>query len=780
MVRRAALDGFVGLLSRRDVNGDGDAVKVMEECYGRAVELLLEDDDAVVRIGAIRAVSEWRQMLVDANCSEDKREHLDEIFIQLCSLVRDMDMKVRVEAFHALGRTRLASEGILLQTLSKKILGVRNVKAFHGKSGGQAAFSVSSAAGAYVHGLEDEFYEVRTACCDSLGSLTIFSIQFADGALNLLMDMLNDDTSIVRLQTLHTMYKMAAYDRLKVQERHMHMFLSLLVDVDPSIRSAARHLLRAMKLPDLEIFRSSINGLLANLETYPEDEADIFSVLFIIGKSHGASVVGFIKELVQEIKPSCQGELGLDQPRIAAFLVLSIAAPFSSKQLICDIPRQLFSYAVPLLGRISCSLGNALNRDVLSAYLGHCTEEAPLPDTALKMDDGLLLHAMEESNLDHNVKKGFVLEKCGTAQIEFRGNMSNPNVLLTFIEEYQRNLDMVHEQAIHVVKFVLRTATDTWPSVKFRYSEEVLRTVRACKQELEMIPKDSVGSASMLAFASLYLKLIKLLMRIWEHLLPRKIHVSGMGVLDILLEKLDMNLRSMRYGFQGLSKEEESHILELVLLSCVLRFSKVGICSGPTLNKLHATISLMDGLCEEGSPELSNFTKELKKCCHGRIHDDFYPLPVNKLVEAFTLEKISFSGRFKHVKAEVDIPGNDSENPLPFISGLPVGITFSITLYNVSSKDRLWLQMAMGSTIQHVFLDLHKFESSNEVKRCSVEVPFYRTAKAASFSLRTCVGLECQSEDIIYPRKGQAGPKHELTFLCKEKVIYLAVIGNNG
>lgn len=174
---------------------------------------------------------------------------------QLCSMVRDMDMKVRIKAFHALGKTRLVSEGILLQTLSKKILGARNEKSILGKCiGKETTFSVSSAAGAFVHGLEDEFHQVylrcnhiscpkfityscisivlivihvllkvRKAACDSLGSLTTFSIQFADDALNLLMDILNDDTSVVRLQTLNTMFQMAVYDRLKVHEKHMHM-----------------------------------------------------------------------------------------------------------------------------------------------------------------------------------------------------------------------------------------------------------------------------------------------------------------------------------------------------------------------------------------------------------------------------------------------------------------------------------------------------------------------------------------------------------------------------
>lgn len=66
-------------------------------------------------------------------------------------------------------------------------------------------------------------HKVRKAACASLGRLAVFSSQFADGAINLLMDLLNDDNSLVRLQTLDTMFHMVSYDQLKVEEAHMHM-----------------------------------------------------------------------------------------------------------------------------------------------------------------------------------------------------------------------------------------------------------------------------------------------------------------------------------------------------------------------------------------------------------------------------------------------------------------------------------------------------------------------------------------------------------------------------
>ncbi|XP_058091142.1 protein SIEL isoform X2 [Magnolia sinica] len=756
LVRRAALDGLVGFAK---LNGAGMCSLMTEGMYDRTVKLLL-DLDEIVRLGAIRLVSEWGQILADANCEVDNKEQLDEIFLQLCSMVRDMSMKVRVEAFLALGKTRLVSEDVLLQSLSKKILGNQKERKSAGKPiGKESALSTSSAAGAFVHGLEDEFHEVRRAASASLGSLVIFSIQFADDALNLLMDILNDDTSVVRLQTLKTMFHMASYDHLKVQEKHMHMFLNVLVDSDSPIRHAARELLRVMKLPNLEMFRSSINGLLTNLETYPEDEAGIFFVLFCIGKSHWDFVVNFVKEFSPEmIEPSSKGELGLDRPRVAALLVLIIAAPFSNEQLVYGIPTRLFSYAVPFLGRISSSLEDVINRDSLLAYLFSCSKSNAAPNSE---EGENFLHGVERCYLNHNSKKktsqidGSLQQVSdGASEVHFQDSLSDLRQVSGPPEAFQQKAAILYE-ATHVVKLILKTVADAWPLIKLGFTEEVLRILRGCKEELSMITVHSHRSVGVLAFASQYVKAIKFLTKAWEHLQPRKCWVMGKGVLDLLLDKLDTSLTSMRS-------------------------SKVGICCGLTLKRLQAMVSRIQVLCEPWPTELPDFVKELIKCCEVKINDVSYPLPVHKLVEIFSLEQIVFSGRFKHIKAELHVPGNDSENPIPYISGLPVGITFQITLYNISSKDRLWLRMALGNSVQYIFLDFCQFEGGEEVRKCTVEVPFYKTPKAASFTLRACCGMECPFEDVIPLMKGQGGPKCRLTFLSKEKDIYLVIIDKNS
>jgi integrator complex subunit 4 len=82
-------------------------------------------------------------------------------FIQLSSMARDMCMKVRVEAFGALGKMQQVSEGVLLQSLSKKVIKtdilsgsiINGIKL-------PPKLKLPCAAGIFAHGIEDEFYQV--------------------------------------------------------------------------------------------------------------------------------------------------------------------------------------------------------------------------------------------------------------------------------------------------------------------------------------------------------------------------------------------------------------------------------------------------------------------------------------------------------------------------------------------------------------------------------------------------------------------------------------------
>lgn len=224
---------------------------------------------------------------------------------------------------------------------------------------------------------------------------------------------------------------------------------------------------------------------------------------------------------------------------------------------------------------------------------------------------------------------------------------------------------------------------------------------------------ENVGA---LALTSQYLHVIKLLVKIWGHVVW-KVQSCEIGELEILLGKLERRLREMRCRFIGFSKEEEAHVLELTLLSCVLRLSKVEICCYlTTLKKLTTTVSCIEFLHKEGSIELSNFVMEVKKTLHeigtsiGGVSCRSFMF--KKLINHYSAKQFSFS-KVTHLYAALSVPGNDFENPLPFISGLPVAIPLEITLHNVPRETRLWVRMAMSEDLVQFFL--FRFEDSRRV-----------------------------------------------------------------
>ena len=90
-----------------------------------------------------------------------------------------------------------------------------------------------------------------------------------------------------------------------------------------------------------------------------------------------------------------------------------------------------------------------------------------------------------------------------------------------------------------------------------------------------------------------------------------------MGKLELLFAKLDKRLREIKNRFIGLSKGEELQILDLIVVACLLRLSKIEICCYDTaMKKLSSTISHVEFLHKERAIKPSHVIVEVKKTLH--------------------------------------------------------------------------------------------------------------------------------------------------------------------
>ncbi|KAF2306456.1 hypothetical protein GH714_018262 [Hevea brasiliensis] len=407
----------------------------------------------------------------------------------------------------------------------------------------------------------------------------------------------------------------------------------------------------------------------------------------------GAFIHGLEDEFC-EIEPVSNGDLGLDSARVAAFLVLSISAPLSCDQNGQSIPPRLFSYAVTLLGRITSALNDIVDQNTLLAYLSRCSRS-------------YISSGMEVEGEEFSLPVADV-DVATTTVI----NDSNPVAmpLMQIGNENSEIHSMISCESGNVGTSIIECQLKSM--VQIRKSVNLI-LAQGLQEELAIFTPALPESVGALAFTSQYLHVIKLLVKIWGHIVW-KVQSCEIGELEILFGKLERRLREMRCRFIGFSKEEESLILELTLLACILRLSEVEICCYlATLTKLSTTISHLEFLNKEGSIELSNFVMEVKKTLHeigtpiGCVSCS--PFVFKKLINHYSAKQFSLS-RVTHLYAALSVHGNDFENPLPFISGLPVAIPLEITLHNVSRDARLWVRMAMSEELVQFFL--FRFEDS--------------------------------------------------------------------
>ncbi|KAL6534441.1 hypothetical protein OROHE_013366 [Orobanche hederae] len=691
-------------------------------------------------------------------------------FNSLCLMVRDTEMEIRVAAFNALGTIQTVSEDILLQTLSKKALLATKEKFYPGQYTAKLfKIPATTAAFAFVHGLEDEFYQVRTSACHALQMLMVLSAKFARGAVHLLMDMLNDDSLFVRLQALETLHHMAMHDHLKVEESHVHMLFGALVDNNALIRSTVRKTLQFTKLHKLAMVKSCIDGLVKNLELYPQDESDIFHVLYKIGQIHGKFVTRIIHEVSQELEPSVEGKLVFDKVRAAALLLLAISTPVSIERQICSIPPQLYSYAVTLLGRLSRGLFRVMDQNTLLAYLSHCSRFT-ISSTSESFEGEVLDFSSEDSYL--NLSK-----MSDETSSLFPGSLELKDVTPSSPHDYLLNANV---KASNYMEIVFRKVVDLWPLIHIGCTAEVVRILRNLKEELKNFSRESRQPAGVLVFAMKYLRVIKLLGEAWACCFSqRNLQFKGMGFLETLLGTMERRLKEMLYRFPGLSREGKLHILELLLVSYVLRLS----CRGPyffeiCMKKVNFVLRRVENLRAEGSIELSKFITDLQnKTCEISNSEDGLIDTLDlfqKSLHLFSLKRILLSEELEYIEAEVDVRDNDWENPFPFVSGLPVGLPLDITLSHVSSETRLWVAISLGEkSTQFVFLDLHEFGGYDALRKFTFVATFYRTPKVKHLLLKVSVAMECLSEDQNFEQSN--GRKHELIYLSKGKEVHLSM-----
>ncbi|KAG0199226.1 Integrator complex subunit 4 [Mortierella sp. GBA30] len=279
---------------------------------------------------------------------------VDDAFIRICDMVNDSSMTVRAKACSYLGRFRSVDYKFLSQTFSKQIMArlkvdvaPKNLAAGPAQKQAQRAKLIatpegdqdvtaqqvrlldSGACGAFVHGLEDEYQDVRNAAINSICELCLHNPEFSLLALDYMVDMFMDEIDYVRLNALTSLCKIGNKAPITFDTEQLQIALGVLEDADRDVRESAHRMLGVVTMATADGMPHFLVSLESNMKRFPEDQLSIYRCIRAVARRHGAFIEGQVSTMLNLDKTFLPIEANVED-MLSSALTMTIAKDTST------------------------------------------------------------------------------------------------------------------------------------------------------------------------------------------------------------------------------------------------------------------------------------------------------------------------------------------------------------------------------------------------------------------------------------------------------------------
>lgn len=343
---------------------------------------------------------------------------VDAAFGKICGAINDLSMQVRTQAAEFLGGMTMVSYEFLQQTLDKKLMSnLRKKRSLHERnlnhfvsgewSSGKkwaddapkefvkaqdVSLMESGACGALVHGLEDEFLEVRTATVDTLCRLSMEHPNFAVMSLDFLVDMFNDEIESVRLKAIYSLRNISKH--IVLREDQLETMLGALEDFSPEIREGLHLMLGACRMSTQTCLRLVVNKILEVLAKYPQDKESVFGCLQKVGQKHPDLCMSITTQLLQSHPFFDNAEQDVEDPSYVCILILIFNAAqnlSTMKSLMPEMVLRHYSYLRAIKPNFVPQLDIGTSQDKMMQLEGGSTGSRQFLETLLSNIDAVYL-----------------------------------------------------------------------------------------------------------------------------------------------------------------------------------------------------------------------------------------------------------------------------------------------------------------------------------------------------------------------------------------------------